>query len=374
MTSSPLTDRFRGVLGGLGDSLAAYHETLDIGEASEPRVSQALDWLVANRADEGYWGYRSTAVTALSAVAIAAWRPSEAGEVLAPTAEWLCTQADDGAWETPWDSAVALVAVYLSGFEGEPAARRASERMLAVDPSEDWRGRVHHAAQVLNAHAVLGASQDRRDSWSDALARLVSIDDGPYVCGQAIHALLVNGRRNPADFREEIEMLGSFLDRTPLSTSAFLDHAAALQALAATEEHSDVVGRTLDKMFAASFRRDGSWYHEPWYTAWALLALREAEGVRRIIVEAPAFNRTIRQAEEAVDAIETAEKDAHQTEVRQRRITALLGFAVAADLGALVTVGVLWSDTDSLLVSGVLVSMLLSALAACGAALRRRLM
>jgi hypothetical protein len=353
-------------------SLAAHHETVAMDEHAEPRVSQAIEWLKASCAAEGYWGHRSVAVTALAVVAIGSWRPGEAHRLLADASSWLCTQATDGAWETPWDSAVALQAIIVAGRERDPVARRALERINTLRPADEWGGRLHHAAQVLAGLALSGASSEVLEEWSDMLARRISLADGPYVCGQVVHALLVSGRRAPDDLGPAIAMLCTYLEQTPLSTSAFLDCAAALRALAVTGRHDDAVGMTLDKMFGACFRRDGSWYHEPWYTSWGLLALREAGGIRRVIIEAPAFRSAIRAAEAQVAELAAEWRGAERDAARERRASALLGALVGGNVAALVALSVIWADSDSLLVGGVGVTVLVSTLTALLTELRQR--
>ena len=50
-----------------------YDTTMTLSEEVEPRVTQALQWLMTVRTDEGFWGYESPGGTALCALAIESW-------------------------------------------------------------------------------------------------------------------------------------------------------------------------------------------------------------------------------------------------------------------------------------------------------------
>lgn len=107
----------RKAFGLLLRSLQRHRQVVDLSEGDEPRIEAALDWLELVCHPDGYWGYRSPAVTAACAEAVTTWRPAIAERALRSSAEWLLTRADDGSWETVWDSAVALMAVTKCGLQ-----------------------------------------------------------------------------------------------------------------------------------------------------------------------------------------------------------------------------------------------------------------
>jgi hypothetical protein len=328
MTSSGFSETVDAALQRLGDGLSSHLQVVDLTR-DEPRVQDAVSWLLNVRHGEGYWGHRSPAITATCCLAIAEWRPPDAEHVLGLSAEWLLEQADDGRWETLWDSAVALHAVLAAGRSDDPRTRSALEHLRRSEPRLAT-GRPHHAAQVLAlAQSARWPSQLHR-RWTAQVRRELPTRRDPYVAGQAVHALLATGT-TPDDLSVELDALAEYLRSTPLSTAAFLDHAAALRALAASGGHEAVVDETIDEMFGSAWRRDGSWYHDPWYTAWALLALHEVRAVRRVVVEQPRFNAYMADAAAMVEVLRDDEQRATRREHRDR--LRIVGWILALEAG-----------------------------------------
>jgi hypothetical protein len=356
-----LEEMVAGVLHQLRVNLDGHHHVVHLSEQGEQRVRAAIDWLLSVQSDDGYWGYRSPAVTAACSVAIALWRPTEAESLLRDAADWLLTYTDDGAWETLWDSAVAVDAVVRAGLGDDARARQAIRRLEGEAPQACTR--PHHGAQVLAAAEALDWAPAKRERWSTQVEEHLDLDAGAYVVGQAVYGLLSAGRP-VGDLREPLDHLADYLMRTPLSSAALLDHAAALRALARAGTHADVVDRTIDDFFGPAYRRDGSWYHEPWWTAWALLALYEANAVRRVVVEQPRMDDYLAHAEKVVPAIADAERhravDAHMARLKVFLATLML----VVGLFASVVVTFLVPDGNPFVASGLGVTMAAAAVAA----------
>ena len=288
--------------------------SVDLASGDEPRIEAALQWLLATRSGRGYWGYQSPAVTATNCLAIAAWKPAEATSLIGPSIAWLLEQSDETGWETLWDTAVSLAAITSASQSRSSGVQELVNRLVDNGPEN---AKPHHAAQVL----LLGV-ENRWDltvqrQWADRVRDTLNQRDGSYVLGQAVHALIASGD-SPSELDTELGWLSDYLIDTPLSTSAFLDHASALRALAISGAYSDTVDHTVDEFFGDAHRRDGSWYHEPWYTAWALLALHEVRSVRRYVVEQPAMNRYFNDVEHLVVSVRDVEqrRDEDQRKVR----------------------------------------------------------
>lgn len=306
----------RSAVAQLRSDLDGHHQVVDLSERGERRITRAIDWLISVRHGEGYWGYRSPAVTATCTLAIALWRPAEAEVLLGPNAQWLLTQADDGRWETVWDSGAAVAAIYAAGVGTDPRSRAAMQRLASQQPEEST-GRPHHCAQVLAASMFGDWVPTMQDPWVDRIVEDLDTRVGCYVLGQAVFGLLSAGRP-PSEMTDVLGHLADHLHRIPWSTATFLDHAASLRALARAETHTDVVERAVDGLFGSAYRRDGSWYHDPWYTAWALLALHETSSVRRVVIEQPCLDDYLARAERSIDAVRKIEQHRDITEWRAR--------------------------------------------------------
>lgn len=351
----------RDAVARLRVDLNGHHQVVDLSERGEQRIGAAIDWLISVRHPDGYWGYRSPAVTANCTLAIALWRPVQATELLRPSAMWLLDQAHEGAWETVWDSGAAVAAVHRAGLGRLPAARRAAEHLMSIDPSEAT-GRPHHAAQVLGAAQVCDWNPAKKGRWVEQMAGDLNPRAGAYVLGQAVFALL-EASRPVADFVDELDELARYLAETPPSTAAFLDRAVALRALAEAGSHPDVVDRTIDEFFGSAYRRDGSWYHDPWYTSWGLLALHEASAVRRVVVEQPRLNDYLVRLDDAVALVRDRERRQAEADLRENLV--LVGASVlltVALIGAGLAVFAL-PDTNRLFSSGLAVTLLLGVVA-----------
>lgn len=341
--------------------LNGHHQVVDLSERGEQRIRAAIDWLISVRHPEGYWGFRSPAVTATCCLAIALWRPVEATELLRPSATWLLGQADDGIWETVWDSGAAVAAVHAAGLDADPAARRAAEQLATVDPAAT-AGRPHHAAQVLAAAQICDWLPAKKDRWAEQIADDLDPQAGAYVLGQSVYGLLA-ASRPVADLSADLENLARHLVDTRPSTAAFLDRAAALRALARAGTHPDVVDRTIDEFFESAYRRDGSWYHEPWYTGWGLLALHEASAVRRVVVEQPRLNDYLARMDVVVEQVRTIERRRAEEDRRERLVVMAASVLLTAGMvGAAFAVFAL-PDSNRLVSSGLAMSLVLTVIA-----------
>ena len=349
----PLIGSFKKVLTHFREDLAdRYATTMTLSEEVEPRVTLALQWLMTVRTEEGFWGYQSPGGTALCALAIESWLGIVyTRENLESTASWLSSRWEDGLLETAWDTGVAGRVLYLLSARQHKTTREIQERLLAYDPEGDWSNNPHHGAEVLNALAIMEADLELRDAWASKLTTLLQTEKyAPSVLGQVVYALLVNGDRSPSTLEGPISTIVQYLENTRMSNAEFLTHVHSLRALAASTQYRDVVGITLDKMFSDAYRQDGSWYHEPFMTAWALLALREAKAVRRVIIELPTFNLLVERCFYEVEALQIPERT-------ERRLTIGVGFALGLSVATLGGFGIFYAG-DSLLVSGILVTAL----------------
>ncbi len=365
--SPTLVGSFEEILTRFREDLARRHAaTIILSEASEPRVALALQWLMTVRNQEGYWGYASPGGTALCALAMESWWGlAQARPQLATTTAWLSRCWEEGTLETPWDTAVVGRVLCLLGGQ-KKAVREIRDRLLEYNVEDDWSDRPHHAAEILNTLAVIGSDLEVRDAWSAKLRTLLQTEEYvPSVLGQVLYALLVSGNGNPDSLEAPVGRLVRYLESTRISNSEFLNHAHTLRALAATAKYTEVVGLTLDKMFFDARRQDGSWYHEPFLTAWALLALREAKGVRRVVVELPAFNAAVERCIRDVEQLGAPER-------KERRLSIGVGFTLGFSAAALGGLGIFYAG-DSLLISGILVTALTALIASSFNFVRRRI-
>lgn len=215
---------------------------------------------------------------------------------------------------------------------------------------------------MLTAAQLCDWQPARRDRWCAQLAQDLDPNAGPYVLGQAVFSLLA-ASRPVADLADELDELARYLAETPPSTAAFLDRAAALRALARAGTHPDVVDRTIDEFFGSAYRKDGSWYHEPWYTGWGLLALHEASAVRRVVVEQPRLNDYLARLDDVVAVIR--DRETHQARAdRRERLTVMAASALLTIgfIGAGLAVFTL-PDSNRLFSSGLAVSLVLTVIA-----------
>lgn len=309
-----------------------------------------MDWLEAARSPQGYWGVEDVAVTALSMLAVARWRPLDAQKRLAAPAMWLTDQSDHGAWETPWDTAVALQALHAAGHRSHPTAEAARRHVRSLDTSNEqvWGQGVHHAAQVLRALNVAGADSLELEQWSWCVQRHLSPDQDIYVCAQAVYALIESGTVDPDEIRDEIDLLAGYLQHGGRPSEGGLrDYAPAVQALSVIPAYGDLVAETVGSILAA-YTDKRAWYRDPRHTAWALIAIHEAGQVAEVVIDKPHFNR----------AFATAFREIPTEQRRERVMSALWAAALVAQLAVAAAVVALWNESESLIVNGVLIGAL----------------
>jgi hypothetical protein len=346
-------------IAGFRDALAA-HERVVLTEQL-PVVESGIDWLLEARHPDGYWGVEDVAETSLCCLAIARWRSSDGPRLLDTSADWLCSQSTDGSWDTNWDSGVALQALLALDRKGDVNVLRGLDRLQDMDPLDDqaWGPYPHHAAQVLSALRDSGVGADGLHSWSKCIARSVAEQEDIYVLSQGVRAILASGTMSPSELDREIGTLTSYLlrQRRP-SEGELRSFAPAVEALSFTSDNEALVH---DKAatIAGAWSDKRAWYKSPRHAAVALKALHAAGSACEIAVDKPTFNAQFGHAFDRFP-IELA---------RERRNAALLGaaFSMLFVIGLLVVA--LWDRTDSVFVSGLILTILVIAIPSVARAL-----
>jgi hypothetical protein len=338
-----LPRRVRDSLLDLRDELGRSERI--VGTDELPLVAKSLLWLQECRHPAGYWGVEDVAVTSLSCLAIARWHSEDAKALLETSADWLASQAVEGAWETYWDTAVAVQALVAAGQAAHPVTQQASHylRTLDVHDEQTWSEGVHHAAQVLRALAITQAPSELLYEWTECVRKHLHADAGVYVCSQAVYALISSGTASPEDVQDEIAYIEKYLRVTGRPSEGGLrDYAPAIQALSVVPEHADLVREKAGSITSAYTDRR-AWYKEPRQTAWALLALHSAESVVELVTDRATFNRAF--------GVALAEIPAGQ---RRARIAAMLWtVALVAQLEIVAALVLFWNHTSSLAINGV---------------------
>jgi hypothetical protein len=297
-------------------------------------IKSTVEWLVRHRRPGGYWGDEDLGATALAAIALAGWRvPIDVGGIrvkpgdanypeldLTSTFRWLAEQATpDGAYPTPWYSAVVLQSFAAADLLNFPAAQKTLAHLRGLDPLDDqrWAQDTHHAAKILESLILAGEPRPLLDIWSQTVKRNIKVSAGAYVCGQALHSLLLLEGAVSADVEFVIEYLASYLKATKLTLPSFLDSLPALQALAMlSSTRPELRELVLDKgreLFSKHTLRN-AWYSSAWYTAQALVVLHGVDADRQIIIERIVLD----------DAFATAKRDLPKKLRRAVRQTCLL--------------------------------------------------
>lgn len=343
------------IVAELEQRLFAKHSVMTLDRVKEPRLWAAVEWIRTMACPEGYWGYASATATCLCSLALALWRDPASDKVLRSACGWLLQTSRSGTWETPWDSAIALRAIELAGHGNHETALLGKETALNL-VHQGVPLKPHHAAQSLNLATLV--KHESRGAWTARCREMLHADTNPYVQGQVIHAL-INGGAYDESLDGPLQMLSTFVQAELPSASTFLSYVVALQALAASHEHEKVVSLALDNIFTDAYRTDGSWYHEPWYTAWALCALHEVKAVRRLVIFSPDLNREFDSAKKQLDDLIHEEEKSVVAEVaRRRKVSLFSGLAVILVAG-LCTAVVFWQESNPLFSSGLITGTLL---------------
>lgn len=335
-------------LGRFRDTLASHERVVLTNQL--PTVVKGVDWLLGARHPEGFWGVEDVAETSLCCLAVARWRPSDAPDLLADTADWLCAQASNGQWDTHWDSGVALQALLALDRGGDAVACRGLERLRDLDPSDDqeWASHPHHAAQVLAALHAAGVGADELHPWSKSVARHSVGEEDFYVLSQGVRAVLGSGTVPPVQLQSEIEVLTDYLrGQGRPSEGELRSFAPAVEALSFAPDAEELV-RDKAATIAGAWSDKRAWYKSPRHTAVALSALHAAGSACEIAVDKPTFNAQFNHAFDELP-IELA---------RERRDAALLGAAIMLLLLVAVCVVAFWDRTDSVFVSGAILTAL----------------
>lgn len=337
-----------GALGDLRDALAKKERVVAAAELGP--VQSALKWLEGCQSEDGYWGVEDVAVTSLCVLAIAAWKPESSSQNLALSSQWLIDQAPHGAWDSYWDTAVALQVLYATGFHGHPTARDGLKYLRELDLGNEqlWGQHVHHASQVLRTLWMAGSSSAELHDWSSCIQKHLDRKHGIYVCSQAIHALIASGTAEPESIKQEISEIADYLRSVGRPSEGDLrNFAPAVLALSNLSDYEPLVSEKAGAILA-TYSGKRAWYKDPRQTAWALLALHGSGSVSEIVIDKSSFNTAFAVAFERLPVEER----------RLRLRTAGLTAGLVIMIVAVLVLIIVWNHTDSLLINGIVVTAL----------------
>ncbi len=345
------------IVADLESHLLTRHTVLRLDRVNEPRISAAVDWLRSVMNPNGSWGSESSTATCICALALTLWKEPGRDKHVTTSAHWLLQSSRDGAWETPWESAVAIRALERAGLGNHPIVIRGKERLLSINPAEaDLK--PHHRAQILNLITELRA-YDLGESWVARCDADLTRSNSPYVMGQIVHALLsANSRSNNCDVA--LKTLQDFTLSGPPEAATFLPYIASLQALSCSGgKYEETAGIALDHIFTDAHRKDGSWYHDPWYTGWAICVLHEVQAVRRLVIDAPAFAREFQVVHNRIAELSTIEIQHKKTDLRSRRQVAACVAVLVLLAGAGAAILIDWQANNPIFSSGLIITVIL---------------
>jgi hypothetical protein len=358
--NDPIALQAAEVVTGLEQHLLMRNTVLALDRINEPRIPAAVDWLRSVINPNGSWGSNSSTATCICALGLTLWKQPGPDPQVEASCGWLLESSRDGSWETPWETAVALRALERAGLGNHQTAILGKQKLLALNPSEAEL-KPHHRAQVLNLITELRA-YDIREAWISKCDADLPQVDSPYIVGQIVHALL-SANNLSANCDAALKQLRDFSLSGPPEAATFLPYVVALQALASSgAEYEETVGIALDHIFTDAHRTDGSWYHDSWYTGWAVCALHDVHAVRRLVIDAPVFGKEFRQVHERLQELNSLELARHKSELGLRRRVAIYAtlMVILVALGTVVLID--WQQDNPIFSSGLIVTIILGML------------
>lgn len=272
----------------LSTAVAAFALAQAGGQACEPLVARALDWLAANRNDDGGWGdttvsHSNLSTTVLCWCALSSDQAGDSHRAAANQAEAFVTRAC-GSLE-PESIASAVSAIYGNDrtFSAPILTMAALAGRLGPEPA-CWR----HVAQLPFELGALNHAMLRRlrlPVVSYALPALIAIGQVRHTrrpTWNPLARLLRNCTRKKtlAKLRDIQPVSGGYLEAAPL-TSFVLMSLAALQGATGpkTSPIDDIAARAV-AFLRQTVRPDGSWPIDTdlatWVTTLSIIALPEA--------------------------------------------------------------------------------------------------
>lgn len=302
---------------------------IDLRTTIDPRVVKAVDWLLTQQNADGSFGAKNPAYTAWVSIAIMEWRSEFArSEEFGRALDFLKGYGPSGRLETLWDTAAA-VQLFLKAGRSDPWAQQALDYLRNVDLSKP-PVRPHHAAQMVAALWAADPSDPRIGVLRDHIEMSLDDQDGSYEVGQAVWACQRGPAMHQGPARRWRDYLNGWVTTASVNNSSFVQYCSGLLGLSQyqTDNIRTQIANRVDNLFQEGYRQDGSWYHDVWATAWALLTLGGAGYVRRVAVSLPAINL----------ALDSLERRLHEAEVsheahRRRLSNRVFGEVVADSAG-----------------------------------------
>ncbi|GAB86828.1 hypothetical protein GORBP_081_01110 [Gordonia rubripertincta NBRC 101908] len=261
--------------------LSSYIVEIPVDEQSDPRVQQSMEWLISSQLPSGGFGNNSPAYTAMAVKTIRQWRPAwRQSDGFERAALHIVSSASGGRLETVWDTAIAV-----SALEGSAAAHpfvaAATNYLTQIGPSTQLK--PHHAAQLVITLVSAQPGCSTIPSWIAMLRTQRVHPATPYGLGQ-VSAALANASDASVELRRQCDELSDWLGSVEITKANFVEYCSALIGLSGSSHpaHAARVSACIDDLFNDGRRLDGSWYHDPWETSWALAALRLASARKTV--------------------------------------------------------------------------------------------
>lgn len=312
----------------------------------DSRIARAIAWLLDTQEASGAWNNDNIAATAIVVLAlaelsepVAKWQiASDVKESCDRAATFLCDQYFGTRFEhTIWDTSMTVRALCASGRSRSDVVERQIAWLKDLDITE-MRARPHHLAQRVLAFLAAGAPASAVLDAANEIVDLLTSDSGrhsPYVLGQTAEALRATNVTAPlAALNDD---LLDFLSNASVDSANFVNICAAVRGLSPpdTAAIAENVRTNVASLFGDTcFRADGTWYHDPTATAWALRALTPFS--REIVIRAPKAE-LMHEVNHVLDQMDRNGADADRHDMRKALAATVAAGAAGVIAGVYVT-------------------------------------
>lgn len=297
-------------------------------------IHRALDWLIQQQHDRGYWGEQNETATSLSMVALHSWSQAslpgfsvqESNDCTKAGAEWLKERFRQGWGSFPkiWIRSVALCAVNVCGYWDMDFETEVSKLLSAAKRTEAaiTDENAHHYARLLVLLRRLERSGDIDEIAPRFAEYVVSMNNFSAYSAYYLNEILQGCRaadwsqHNCLNRRPEaiVTNLQEYVKGTVVDSWSFVPYCSSLIALGDEESATSksLLRDSYFKIFREGGRRvDGSFYSDIPKTCWALMALQRLREVHRLTMPLHTFHGILEETESTiVENIHSIRRDA----------------------------------------------------------------
>ena len=282
----------------LKTNLEKYREEVKVFE-TKSNLAKTISWLIEKQKNNGSWGNDSIATTAMTMIALKNveqpaifWGYSQKMQDSFSKAEAFLKEKyiDNKFEDVIWDTSLVIRALTVCCSDSREFINSELIPKLIQYKVDKLNAGIHHLAQKILALSEFGVDNKTLENCIIELQTFLSSNNwkkySPYVISQCVEVMYID--EDKFNINEFVNYIIDWLQNNSLDSANFINICSSLISIKPrlNTELEKKLRYTVSSLFGSNcFRYDGSWYHDEYITAYAILALAKYE--KEILIRVP---------------------------------------------------------------------------------------